>query len=93
MATRAPSDGPMSDEGYVCPDCRTPLVDLLCAGCTPQYEYSEQFPTLLPTDSRFDKAREIAGTYDSIYSGRSGVWEVRAGRRSPSRWRRERRLS
>lgn len=65
----------MSDEGYVCPDCRTPLVDLRCARCTRQYESRGQFPSLFPSDSRFDKVREIASTYDSIYSGRSGAWE------------------
>ncbi len=40
-----------------------------------QYGYSEQFPVLLPRDARFDAAREIAGAYDSIYTGRSDVWE------------------
>ncbi len=60
---------------YVCPDCKTALVDLRCSRCRHQYEYSEEFPVLLSNDPSFQISRHIADTYDSIYSRHSDVWQ------------------
>lgn len=60
---------------YVCPDCKTPLVDLHCAACRVQYDRVRSFPQLLSRDSRFDSAREIVEAYELIYTEHTDVWE------------------
>lgn len=60
---------------YVCPDCKTQLVDLRCVDCAHQYRLSHGFPVLLPNDPRYHAAREIAAVYDSIYAWHPSVWE------------------
>ena len=56
-------------------DCKAPLIDLRCSRCGHQYEYSDEFPVLLSNDAHFRLSRQIASTYDSIYSQHSSVWE------------------
>ncbi len=60
---------------YVCPDCKTPLVDLHCAPCAHQFARSRGFPVLLPNDARFQSSRKLVETYDSIYAEHTNVWE------------------
>ena len=60
---------------YVCPNCKTPLVDLYCASCAHQYELSNGFPKLMWNDAQYESTPEIIDAYDSIYSDHSGVWE------------------
>ncbi len=60
---------------YVCPNCKTPLVDLYCASCAHQYELSNGFPKLVWNDAQYESTPEIIDAYDSIYSDHSGVWE------------------
>ena len=60
---------------YVCPDCRTLLVDFACPTCRSTYDVRDGIPILLPSDPRFKAATDIAATYDSIYRGHSDVWQ------------------
>jgi ubiquinone/menaquinone biosynthesis C-methylase UbiE len=60
---------------YVCPDCKTPLVNLRCSECKHQYESSGDFPVLLSNNPSFSNSREVAETYESIYSHHSLVWQ------------------
>jgi SAM-dependent methyltransferase len=60
---------------YVCPDCKTALVDLRCSQCGHQYTCSEEFPVLLSNDASLQISRQIAKTYESIYLHRSNVWQ------------------
>jgi ubiquinone/menaquinone biosynthesis C-methylase UbiE len=59
---------------YVCPDCKTPLVDLACSTCRSTYDVRDDIPILLPSDPRFKAARDIAAAYDAIYRGQRHVW-------------------
>lgn len=68
-------DSRAEEAPYVCPDCKTPLIDLCCSRCRHQYEYSEEFPVLLSNDPAFQSSRQIADTYDAIYSRHSDVWQ------------------
>jgi SAM-dependent methyltransferase len=61
---------------YVCPDCKTPLEHLYCKGCRFQYQSVGGIPILLSNDARFQTAREIVATYDSIYREQNNVWEI-----------------
>lgn len=78
-ADRSVLDPSASREGepsvYVCPDCKTPLADLFCAGCRVQFSRMDGIPMLLSNHPRFKGAGDIAAAYDSIYRKRSNVWE------------------
>jgi ubiquinone/menaquinone biosynthesis C-methylase UbiE/uncharacterized protein YbaR (Trm112 family) len=61
---------------YVCPDCKTPLVEqLYCKKCRYQYTSAGNIPILLSNDPRFRAANDIKATYDSIYDSQTNVWE------------------
>ena len=55
---------------YVCPDCKTPLENLHCSGCQSAFSSIDGIPVLLSKRPEFQQAREIAATYDSLYSRR-----------------------
>jgi len=61
--------------GYVCPDCRTPLRHLNCENCHIEYSRIDGIPILLSKDARFQSALEITKAYDSIYRHEVNVWE------------------
>jgi SAM-dependent methyltransferase len=60
---------------FVCPDCKTPLVDFACSACRSTYEVQDDIPILLPSDPRFRAVPSIAAAYDSIYRGRHNAWQ------------------
>jgi SAM-dependent methyltransferase len=61
---------------YVCPDCKTPLNDLACPACRVQFSTLDGIPLLLSRRPEFERAREIAALYDSLYRRGSNVWEA-----------------
>jgi SAM-dependent methyltransferase len=60
---------------YLCPDCKTQLVELKCPSCGRQFDRKDGFPILFSRDPRFQSGASIGTTYDDIYSHRVGVWE------------------
>src|SRR6185436_5034056 len=60
---------------YVCPDCKTQLVDLRCGHCAHQYKLTHGFPALLSNDPRYRSARDIVDAYDAIYAHYPDAWE------------------
>ena len=60
---------------YVCPDCKVPLEHLYCPRCRCEFPSVDGVPCLLSKDPKFERTTAIAGTYDSIYTVQSNVWE------------------
>lgn len=65
----------MPNDGYVCPDCQSPLERLTCPTCKFEFPCLEGIPRLFPQDPRFEPATQIAGVYDSIYEHHPNAWE------------------
>jgi len=59
---------------YVCPDCKSLLVDWHCSACNARFGTHAGVRELLSRDPRFASVAQISSTYDDIYAHRSGVW-------------------
>jgi SAM-dependent methyltransferase len=60
---------------YVCPDCKTPLVNLYCSACRHQYQAIDGVPVLVSNDPRFQEAASSIAAYNAIYRSQTNVWE------------------
>ncbi len=61
---------------FVCPDCKSPLVNGACNSCKVQFANTgSNIPLLLSRDPKLQSVQNISAVYDDIYSNRSSVWE------------------
>lgn len=76
----------MTLPGYACPDCKVPLERLYCPDCRFEYPCVDGIPRFFSKDPKFEATAPIAEAYDTIYTGRTRVWENQGRTPAFLRW-------
>lgn len=69
MAAELTTEGLM----FICPDCKTTLVDLRCPACKVDFATNDGVPVLTSRRTP-ETVSHVSSAYDEIYTDRSGVW-------------------